>query len=372
MAARERLVILGGSLTALAVARDAHSLGMDPVVVDTQPGIAFESRHVRSVVVPQADACAALVEKVLAAGSGRDYLIATSDVWLRHIVTARPKLDAACRAVLQPPGPALEICLDKSKFSVWCASIGVRSPRTWLVGREPRPADLVPPLLVRPANTLHGGLASAKSGLPKAVEVRSEAELTKWLDAFAAQQCAAIVSESLLHENLTQFSVPFARTPNALESFVARKSRPAAKHCGVGSYVELTSQPDAERIARKVADALDYFGIGEAEILRVDRSGELFVIEVNARPWLQYALAPASGHDFLGLLLGRPRSLRRLTDGRRWINLESDLHVAFSSSIGAVRRGELGLGAYLLSLLRANVYARFDLRDPLPALRRSR
>jgi len=95
------------------------------------------------------------------------------------------------------------------------------------------------------------------------------------------------------------------------------------------------------------------------------------LIEINARPWLQYALAPASGHDFLGALLGRPRAMRRVTDGRRWIDFDSDVFGAFSSSVGAVRLGELGLGSYLLSLLRANVYARFDLRDPMPALRRS-
>ena len=62
---------------------------------------------------------------------------------------------------------------------------------------------------------------------------------------------------------------------------------------------------------------------------------------------------------------------RRVKRGRRWIDLESDLFGAFSSSVGAVRRGELGLGSYLMSLLRANVYARLDLRDPAPAFRRT-
>jgi predicted ATP-grasp superfamily ATP-dependent carboligase len=192
-----------------------------------------------------------------------------------------------------------------------------------------------------------------------------------WLAKFADGQCVAVVSESLLHTPLTQFSVPFARSDSHFEVFVARKVRPAPRHCSVGSYVELAPQPDVESLARRVATALDYFGIGEAEILRDDATGRLFLIEVNARPWLQYALAPASGHDFLGPLVGKSRAMRRVTDGRRWIDFESDLFGAFSSSVGAVRLGELGLGSYLLSLMRANVYARFDLRDPLPALRRS-
>ena len=207
--------------------------------------------------------------------------------------------------------------------------------------------------------------------MPKAVDVLSEADLEMWLSKFAERQCAAVVSESLLHTSLTQFSVPFVRTGDHLEAFVARKVRPAPKHCSVGSYVELAPQPEVENLTRRAEIGLDYFGVGEAEILRDDATGRLFLIEINARPWLQYALAPASGHDFLGALLGRPRAMRRVTNGRRWIDFDSDVFGAFSSSVGAVRLGELGLGSYLLSLLRANVYARFDLRDPMPALRRS-
>jgi D-aspartate ligase len=370
VSSRERLIILGSSLTALAVARDAHSLGMEPVIVDTSRGIAFDSRWVRRFLLPPERVEAGLAEHVLAGGAGHDYVIATSDAWLRHVIAQRKALDEACRAVLHPSNAMLETCLDKSRFAAWCASREIPSPRAWLVGQESRPKGLVAPFLVRPANTLHAGLAGAAGGLPKAVEAADEGELEKWLRNFSERRCPAIVSESLLHESLTQFSIPFARTPKTFDAFVARKQRPGAKHCSVGSYVELTAQPDLEQLARRVAEGLDYFGIGEAEVLRVDATGRLCLIEVNARPWLQYALAPASGHDFLGTLVGRPRAMRRIKDGRRWINLESDLFVAFSSSIGAVRRGELGLGSYLKSLLRANVYARFDLRDPLPALRR--
>jgi predicted ATP-grasp superfamily ATP-dependent carboligase len=371
MSATERLIILGSSLTALAVARDAHALGMQPVIVDTRRGLAFHSRWVQAVLVPEERADQWPTQVLPLIGSGRVPVIATSDAWLKYLVAHREALAAAGHAVLHPSNAALEICLDKAKFGAWCVAQSLPSPRTWLAGQEPRPDGLVPPLLVRPANTLHGAAASTRVGLPKAIEVRTEAELDHWLARFAEQQCAAIVSESLLHESLTQFSVPFVRTRAGFDAFVARKLRPAPKHCSVGSYVELEPQPEVEEVARRAAQALNYFGIGEAEVLRVEPSGKLYLIEINARPWLQYALAPASGHDFLGSLLDRPRSTRRVKRGRRWIDLESDLYNCLSSSVGAVRRGELGLGSYLMSLLRANVYARLDLRDPAPAFRRS-
>jgi predicted ATP-grasp superfamily ATP-dependent carboligase len=369
MSAKPQLFVLGSSLTALAVARDAHSLGMEPVVVDTRRGIAFRSRWGRSILLPETTAASALASLVSAAK--RDYLIATSDGWLKNVVAQRNALDEAFISVLHPSNSALDICLDKSKFGAWCLSQGISSPRSWLAGREARPAGLVAPLLVRPASTLHAVAGSAAPKLPKAIEVHSEAELTGWLAKFAEQNCAAIVSQSLLNESLTQFSVPFVRAVDNFEAFVARKLRPAAKHCSVGSYVELVSQPEVEQLARHAAESLNYFGIGEAEILRVESTGQLFLIEINARPWLQYALAPASGHDFLGALVGRARSTRRVKQGLRWIDFESDVYNAFSSSVGAVRLGEIGLGSYLMSLLRANVYARFDLYDPMPAFRRS-
>lgn len=362
------LTILGSSLTALAVARDAHALGLHPLIVDTARGIACHSRRAQQLLLPAQLAPRELTQRLIAAATQRDSLVATSDQWVKYVVAERSALESAYRVILHPANSALEICLDKAKFAAWCAAHDISAPRAWLAGVEPRPAQLPLPLLIRPATTLHSAGAVK---LPKAVEARSESELADWLQKFAEQSCPAIVSESLLHQPLTQFSVPFARSRAGLQIFVARKLRPAAQHCAVGSYVELEPQPEVEQLIRRAVEALDYFGIGEAEVLRSDSTGRLYLIEINARPWLQYALAPASGHDFLGMLVGAPRPMRPRKVGRRWINFGSDLYVAFSSSIGSVRRGELGLGSYLLSLLRANVYARFDVLDPAPAFRRS-
>src|SRR5262249_935639 len=126
----------------------------------------------------------------------------------------------------------------------------------------------------------------------------------------------------------------------------------------------------AAGIAGKAADALDYFGIGEMEILFDRASGRHLVIEINARPWLQYALAPASGHDFLGLVLSLPsrQPTVGVTEGRRWLNLGDDLVNGFSGSVGEVRHGRTTAGAYFASVIRSNVFALLDWRDPAPLL----
>jgi predicted ATP-grasp superfamily ATP-dependent carboligase len=202
--------------------------------------------------------------------------------------------------------------------------------------------------------------------------VHSEAELSDLLARFAAADCGALVSESLLGGDVVQYSVPFARSGAALLSFVARKVRPVPERCAVGTFVELAPHDAVESAARRAVVALDYFGIGEVEILHSATTGRACLIEINARPWLQYALAPASGHDFLGLMLGRPApAAPARQSGLRWIDLQSDLFGALSRSEGAVRNGHAPLVPYLLSLLRSNVYARFAWNDMRPAFHRA-
>lgn len=364
-----RLVILGSTITALAVARDAHAHGLQAVVVDTTDGIAFRSRWATGRRVDPGAGPDRILAVLRELAGPESWLVATGDQWVRVIVEHRAALDAAYRSVLHPSNEALEICLNKQRFAEWCAAEGLSAPRSWVSGAGSRPPDLRPPLLIRPAETLHGRPAH---GLPKAIEALDDEQLAQWLQRFDQAGCAALVSESLLGQTLTQYSVPFARAGRDLISFVARKVRPAPERCAVGTCVELSPEPSVEALARSAAEALDYFGVGEAEVLHAHRSGRNYLIEINARPWLQYALAPASGHDFLGLLVGaRVAGGRTVKSGRRWIDFQSDAFGAFSSTEGVVRRGELGLLPYLASLAGSNVFARFALGDPLPALYRA-
>ena len=253
-------------------------------------------------------------------------------------------------------------------FSEWCAESGLPSPSAWIPGRGPRPTSLRFPVLLRPVHTVH---SRRELDLPKAVEARSESELAHWLDQFAAKRVTPLVSESLLDRSLEQYSVPFARRNGQMLLFAARKVRPSAELCQTGTCVEMCVDERVEQLGRTAVERLDYFGIGEVEILRDQQTGKDYLIEINARPWLQYALAPASNHDFLGLVLGLPATGNKtaVRIGKTWISLYQDLFVAFSRTVGMVRHGRLGLFAYLRSLVRCNVFALFDWRDLHPFLR---
>ena len=329
------LVVLGASITGLAVARDAYQHGLRPIVVDAEDGPGLQSRRVTPINVGAATQ-AATVDRILSLGGPQAALIATSDHWIRFVIEHRSILSSSYGAIVQPQNATLELCLDKMAFSDWCAASGLPCPEAWIPGRGPRPTSLGFPVLLRPVRTLH---SHRELGLPKAVQARNESELAHWLEQFETRHIVPLVSESLLGRSLEQYSVPFARRGSQMLLFTARKIRPSAELCQTGTCVEMCADERIEQLGRTAVERLDYFGIGEVEILRDTQAGKDYLIEINARPWLQYALAPASNHDFLGLVLGLPTSAATKTPCARWENLDQPAFRSFRRFFSIGRRG---------------------------------
>jgi predicted ATP-grasp superfamily ATP-dependent carboligase len=225
--------------------------------------------------------------------------------------------------------------------------------------------------MLRPAETLH---SHPGTEIPKASAVSSPAELAQRLDHFRRAGATPTLSESLLGRQLTQYSVGLARAGGRTMTVVARKLRPLPEACSSGTLVETTEQPEVDALARRVADLLDYHGIAEIEVLRDDGSGESFLIEINARPWVQFALGAAAGRDLLRFVLSDGTPAEGEAFARRpalWLDFHQDLYVCFSRDGGLVRTGKLSFADYLRSLTRANVFARWSLADMGPFWRDS-
>ena len=363
-----RVVILGGSITALAVAREAHALGLAPVVVDPAPGIAHRSSLVEVARFADGSDDDVLDRLRDLAGPGA-CLIATADRWVRFIRRNREQLEALFHPVLHPGNDVLDVCLSKPAFADWCVANRLDTPRHCR-GDDPRCLEGIRyPVLVRPAETVHGQNRSPLR-LPKAAEAASPQELESLMQRYREAGAATFVAESLLGQRLIQYSVPFARRDRQIISYVARKVRPPADWCSTGTLVELSPDAEIEALALRAIEALDYFGIGEVEVLHSLDSRRSYLIEINARPWVQYSLATESGHGFLGFMLGAPRpaGFPPVKQGLAWINFGDDSYVCFSRSEGIVTKGRLSPLEYLKSVARPKTYALFSWRDPGPWL----
>ena len=360
------LVILGMNLTALAVARSARRWRIEAWVVDVEAGPATNSRVARCVL-DRSRSRASLLQKIISeAGDRRAWLVSTSDAWNHELISNREAVDDAFERVLQPSNDALATCLSKTRFAAWCEANDVPAPRQYRV--DPQTSQVIGdigfPVFVRPDETQHG---RSRPGIAKARTAATASELYACLARFEEDGLMPSISESLLGRELQQISIGVAIDGDDATAMVARKVRPLAQACRVGTLVETIDDDEAECLALTTMRKLGYAGIGEVEILKDTATGKMYVIEINARPWIQFALAEAAGRDLLGFFLADHRDAHREKQRKRvWLDFSTDVWNCFNRDDGVVRRRQISMSEYLRSLLRADVYARWALRDPGP------
>jgi predicted ATP-grasp superfamily ATP-dependent carboligase len=356
------LVVLGSSATGLAVVRSAHRLGLEVTVLDNDRGPAGWSRYANFLKVDLSSPHAVLesLERLPETAA----LIADSDRCLRLLRGIRDRV-AQRRLVLHSDPETVEICLDKRRFHDWCRRSDVPTPH--LHDADGAIESVRFPVIIRPEQTCH----ERSRDVPKAVEVRDSTSLVRELTRFRAAGAEPIVTESLLGRRIRCYSVGLAvNAAGQVQSLVAERIRPIPKRCAAGTFVSLRPEPRVQRFAESIAKSLGLFGLAEVEVVLDETTGELFAIEVNARPWLQFALADRSGHELLGFLLGRSGTLRpKRTSGLSWIDMRADLFHVLSRKTGAIRAGEVGLLDYLATLLRWHEHPTLSFTDPMPLLR---
>jgi predicted ATP-grasp superfamily ATP-dependent carboligase len=111
---------------------------------------------------------------------------------------------------------------------------------------------------------------------------------------------------------------------------------------------------------------MNFIGIGEVELAYV--AAQLYLIEINPRPWLQYGLAQSLGFSLLGFLaLGdSPMETSRTAS---WLDIRSDLQWCMSRKDGLVWNGSLPLKRYFCQIVAADCHPLWHWRDPAPFLR---
>jgi predicted ATP-grasp superfamily ATP-dependent carboligase len=358
--------MLGTSLTALAVARVAVRAGYEVVMLDDRRGPATETRLARFRFMESADpavVCAHVKDEARAAGT---VLLADSDRWLRFVAPNFAALEACGVTVLHPQPAQIGTCLDKTAFLRWCEREHLPAPRLHEPGTGSA-ARLQYPLMIRPEASLH----AVATALPKAREIPDAASLEQWLSEFAAAGVKATVCESLVSPRVRQFSVGAARNRRGeVRIFLAEKVRPLADRCAGGTFVRPVGEnPKVADLARQTLDRLDYFGVAEVEILHDESTGRIGLIEVNARPWLQFTLPYACGEDLLAHALERPASRRPGSKRHAWLSFHADLLQCFSRSTGMYKHGEIRFAEYVRTLWAADVYLLWDPKDPGPFMR---
>jgi len=276
------------------VAGDLASLGYAVDAIARGPAPILRSRHCRRKLVAPSLRSAeytALVNACVARG-GYDALYLCTDEVIAPVAALAAREGGWPLPLPRPE--VVEILTSKSAVLDVLRDAGVPTPRTLI----PDPADLVAaardlgsPLVVK------GDLGQG------AQHVRFVDDLTRLADVYA--EIAGLEPEARRGPSLQEY-VP---GPTYLVGGLFDRGRPlrVCAHRMTLMYPARggeTVKAVTERPPRAIANALrafaalEYTGLGEADMIRDERDGEFRILEINPRVWASNGLARHAGVDF--------------------------------------------------------------------------
>jgi predicted ATP-grasp superfamily ATP-dependent carboligase len=262
---------------------------------------------------------------------------------------------------------------DKGLFYPLCAAARIRVPATVVpsadVDLSLELGKLRPPLVVKP-RTKSDWKAIQASLLEKDSKARVFASAAELLEHPSFRELAPrVVVQELIEGPVTAlYSVHgfVTRDGHRLGSFCGRKLRTYPRVAGESAFVELVHDAEVETTGLDVVEKLGIRGPFKIDLIRDERSGELYTLEINARFNLWHHVGAANGVNvpllaYQYLCFGlEPQQPTRYDVRTRWEDLYRDLQCLREDP-------DLSVPRWLASVLSANaVHDTFAWNDPMP------
>ena len=366
-------VVLGGTVTALSVARSLWEAGVQVHVLDRRDSPARMSRQRASFVdVGGPDMQDRMLDWLETAPEGA-VVLAGSDDGLELIARHGAELARSGLRPMETDGEVLLAMLDKQRTYEIAEAHGIGTPKTIrlrsVADAEEVAGELSYPCLLKP-NHAHLFRLRTKSDA-KAIIAASPEELVgelKRLEGLGVEMLLTEVICGVDDEFVSYYSyIDEEGTP--LLRFTKRKIRQYPPGFGIGTFHATTHDPEVAEEGRRFFEAAGLRGLGNVEFKRDGRDGRLKLIECNARFTASNELIRRSGVDLARFsydrLLGRPTP--EVSSYRDDLHLWEPVNDTRAFLVYR-RRGELSLPEWARSVARRQVFPVARLSDPLPAI----
>lgn len=366
-------VVLGGTVTALSVARGLWEAGVEVHVLDRHDSPARVSRQRTSFVeVGGPDMQSRMLDWLDKAPEGA-IVLTGSDDGLELIARHGAELAGRGLRPMEADGEVLLAMLDKQRTYEIAESHGIGIPRTihlrTAADAKEIAGELSYPCLLKP-NHAHLFRLRTKSDV-KAIIPGSAEELIAELERLEGLDIEMLLTEVIcgVDDEFVSYYSYIDEEGEPLLSFTKRKIRQYPPGFGIGTFHATTHDPEVAELGRRFFEAAGLRGLGNVEFKRDGRDGQLKLIECNARFTASNELIRRSGVDLAlfsyNRLLGRPTPA---VDAYR-----DDLHLwepvnDTRAFLVYRRRGELSLSDWVRSVARPQVFPVARLSDPLPAI----
>jgi predicted ATP-grasp superfamily ATP-dependent carboligase len=299
-------------------------------------------------------------------------LLAAGDEALKLIGARHEELQHKFRLDLCNPS-AQQCMLDKLATYEAARAAGVPTPKFWLVGSRLDLArhadDLVFPLIVKPRES-HLFQSRFRS---KFLRVERLEELSNALAIVEEAGVECILMEMIPGPDtlLCSYYTYLDEEGAPLFDFTKRILRRSPPNMGLATYHITDHVSDVKEPALRLFRHVRLRGVANVEFKRDPRDGQLKLIECNARFTAANCLLTSAGVDLAYFVYRRTAGLvpPELGDFRAGVRLWDPVR-DFKAFLQLRRHGQLGLPAWLRSILHWQTFPVFSWRDPLPLLMR--
>jgi len=316
---RAVLILDGDSPNALHVAR---ALGLTRAwrVHVLRPGAAWRaridwSRYVASHrVARNAAGTSGYLDEVVGTAErvGAEVVFPLCEGTALRCLEARERIERVARLILFAAPDRFRCAIDKGCFSEFLSAHGLPQPRT-IVHRggapvPPIPPDFVFPAIVKPARGEYG------RGITKS---ETRAELDRTLRGLGKE--ASFVVQELVEGTDFDCSI-LAREGRLLAWTMQEETLPDARAFAPAAAIRFVEDGPTLAMIERLAAALEWSGLAHIDMRRSRRTGEVLLLEVNARPWGSLLGSVEAGVNFpdlacrVALGLALPEVCRRPVD----------------------------------------------------------
>lgn len=366
-------IVLGGTVTALSIARSLWDAGIQVHVLDRRDSPARVSRQRASFVdVGGPDMQDRMLAWLDDAAEGA-VILAGSDDGLELIARHGAELAGRGLRPMEMDSEVLLAMLDKQRTYEIAEAHGIGTPRTIhlrsAADAEEIAGELSYPCLLKP-NHAHLFRLRTNSNV-KAIIAAGAAELVSEMAKVEGLGVEMLLTEVIcgVDDEFVSYYSYLDERGEPLLRFTKRKIRQYPPGFGIGTYHATTHDPEVAEVGRRFFAAAGLRGLGNVEFKRDGRDGQLKLIECNARFTASNELIRRSGVDLAlfsyDRLVGLPTPpVDEYRDDMRLWEPVNDTR-AF---LGYRRRGELSFAEWVRSVARRQCFPVARLSDPMPAI----
>ena len=366
----ENVIILGGHIQALGLARQTYRIGVEVILLlHDGYSVARYSKAVSKVII-----CSDMnqLKKVLQPYTGKQTLLfPTSDEYIEYLADNYDELNK--QYVVGIPTPeCVRIFANKRNTYQFAEQMGVPHPKSWYpdnlddVKRIAETADY--PLVVKPAIMY----AFHKTFGKKAYRCDTPADLISRCESIGSHfPVEGLVIQEFLSggaESLYSYGAMVVKG-KPIAWVMANRIRQNPMDFGNSTTFAITCDiPEIEASARSILKEVQYEGLAEVEFMYDDKDGTYKFLEINTRAWKWHSISMGIGFGFLTEMIhslnGEQGDFKLGHRKMAWVERLTD----YAVSLKAILSGRLKLVNVLRSYQQKKVSAVWSWKDPLPGI----